>query len=80
MLKGYRTILFNLAMLAVGLYTLIKPGAATLTADDVNSILDHVDSILIIGAPVVNLVLRAVTTTPVFSSGGIADGTGTAAK
>lgn len=66
-MKGYRTLAFNALMFVVGLLVTLgvldtntAPGA-----DAVNGLLDHLDGIILIGAPIVNAVLRFVTSTKV---------------
>lgn len=66
-MKGYRTLVFNALMFIGGLLVtmgVLKPEDAP-SADTANGILDHLDGIILLGAPVVNAVLRFITNTPV---------------
>lgn len=69
MLKGYRTIIFNLVM--PGLMILSTTGVIgageSPTADEVNVFLDNLDGVLTAVWGIGNLVLRKVTTGPVGS-------------
>ena len=65
-MKGYRTILFNGIMLLVALLSTsgVISGDMIPDAGAVNTFLDHLDAIILFLAPLVNVGLRMVTTTP----------------
>jgi hypothetical protein len=68
MLKGYRTIVFNLIMMVIAaLAMLLTPEQAAQLPDAtaVNVALDHLDALLVFALGVGNLVLRRFTTTPI---------------
>lgn len=66
-LIGYRTVIVNFILVVVGAFRVKHPGALP---DDntieslVNAVLDAVFSVP--GAGVINLILRLLTTTPIF--------------
>lgn len=73
MLKGYRTIILNVAALVFGVIAMLYPQAELPSIDDVDGLITQVDGILVSSQGLVvsvlafvNLILRAVTTTPVF--------------
>lgn len=65
-MKGYRTLVFNALMFLVGI--LVTTGVIGADdapdADKINGILDHLDGIILLGAPIVNAILRFMTNTP----------------
>lgn len=64
MLKGYKTLIVNGALALFALVGVINPGAELPTADDVGTLVDQTDALLLLGVALVNMVLRAVTTSP----------------
>jgi hypothetical protein len=66
--KGYRTVLFNVAVLAVGTVALLNPDVASELPDE-QQIKDGVDATvaaIVFIAGVGNLLLRTITNTPIF--------------
>ena len=65
-LKGYRTILFNCTMAALAILSAVFPDAQLPDGETVNNVLANAEALILGVALVGNLILRAVTTTPVF--------------
>lgn len=65
MLKGYRTVLFNLIMGVAALAVTLGYVEVAPSGDDVNVFLDHLDAVLSAVWLVGNLILRRMTTTPI---------------
>lgn len=67
MLKGYRTIIFNLIMpglMILSTMGILGPGE-TPDAETVNQFLDNLDEMLMAAWAIGNLILRKITTGPV---------------
>ena len=65
-LKGYRTVIFNLVMTVVMVFSLWKPGESWPGASEINSFLDSFEVAFAFLWGLGNIVLRAVTDTPIF--------------
>jgi hypothetical protein len=65
-LKGYRTVLFNLLMTVIMVLSLWKPGEAWPGAEAINSFLDSFEVAFAFLWGLGNMILRAVTDTPIF--------------
>jgi hypothetical protein len=65
-LKGYRTVVFNAIMTLTMIYTLWQPDAVLPDAETVNQTLDTVEAAIAALWGVGNVVLRAVTSSPIF--------------
>ena len=66
MLKGYKTIAFNVIMSLVTVIALFNQGAELPDAETVRGGLDAVDTAIAAVWGIGNIILRAVTDTPVF--------------
>jgi hypothetical protein len=65
-LKGYRTILFNVIMTVLTFVTLWNPGAEVPTGPEVTEGLIQLETALAFVWGLGNIILRAVTNTPIF--------------
>lgn len=65
-LKGYRTIVFNLIMTIVMVLAMWSPGESWPTQPEVNAFLDSLEIVLTFVWGLGNIVLRAITNTPIF--------------
>lgn len=65
-MKGYRTILFNIVMTFLAAVTIVAPDADLPTADDVQSTLGAVETAIVAVWGIGNMILRAITTSPIF--------------
>lgn len=66
-MKGYRTIIFNIVMtISMGL-ALWMPEAETPDAETVNTALDNVEAAITAVWGIGNMILRAITNTPMFN-------------
>lgn len=66
MLKGYKTIIFNVIMTVVMILSLWNPGSEVPDAATVGNTLDVLDAAIAAIWGLGNGLLRAVTTTPIF--------------
>lgn len=66
MLKGYRTVIFNIIMTAVMTMKMWMPESDLPDADSINHAIDGLDAAITLIWGVGNILLRAVTNTPVF--------------
>lgn len=66
-LKGFRTVVFNVVMTFVMMWRVWQPEADLPDADQVNQALSAADVALTALWGVGNLVLRAVTNSPIFN-------------
>lgn len=69
MLKGFKTVAFNLAMGGIMLVRALNPDAELPGQEAVQSAVDNLDVALTSLWAVGNLVLRAVTSTHIFDKG-----------
>ena len=66
MLKGYRTIIFNVIMTAFMLINVWSPSTELPSGEDVKGALDNLDLALAFFWGLGNIILRAITDTPIF--------------
>jgi len=66
MLKGYKTIIVNALLLSYAVFKVVVPDSPNVDPREVVTHINNLDSLLVAGAAVVNMALRAVTTSPVF--------------
>ncbi len=66
MLKGYKTVLFNLIMGGVAWLAILSPQEAP-SAADVSGTIDAVDTAVVALWTLGNWVIRAFTTAPIFN-------------
>lgn len=67
MFKGYKTVVFNIVMGAVMLVRALSPDVELPSEDQVNSAFDAVEAGLTAIWTVGNLLLRAITDSPIFN-------------
>lgn len=67
MLKGYRTVIFNVTMTVIMALSVWQPDAQVPTAADVNTALQYLEEAVALFWGVGNLALRAVTNTSIFN-------------
>jgi hypothetical protein len=67
-MKGWRTVAFNVIMTFVSVYAIKSPGANAPDASVINAALDNVEALIPFIWGIGNVILRAVTTTPIFKS------------
>lgn len=65
-MKGYKTIAFNVIMAVITVLALFNPGAELPTGETVSESLDAVFAAISSVTVVGNMILRAVTNSPVF--------------
>jgi hypothetical protein len=66
-LKGYKTTIFNTIVAALGVVTAVNPDANLPTGEEVGSVIQNVEGLYIVGAAVLNQILRLFTNTPIFN-------------
>jgi hypothetical protein len=66
MLKGYRTIIFNVIMSAFMLISLWSPSTELPSGEEVKGALEQLDLALAFFWGLGNIILRAITDTPIF--------------
>jgi hypothetical protein len=66
MFKGYRTIIFNVAMALIVIVKAIFPDAEVPDGATVDSALAATEQVILAVTLIGNLILRAFTTTPIF--------------
>lgn len=66
MLKGYKTVIFNIIMGLIMMVRAMNPDAEVPGDEVVTSAIDALDVALTMVWSVGNLILRAVTTSPIF--------------
>lgn len=66
-LKGWKTVLFNLIMGTLLLVRVVIPSAELPDDAAIHSVIDGLDQFLLVATPVGNLILRAITTSPIFA-------------
>ena len=66
MLKGYRTIIFNVIMTVFMLINVWSPDTELPSGEDVKGALDNLDLALAFFWGLGNIILRAITDTPIF--------------
>lgn len=69
MLKGYKTVIFNLIMGLIMMIRAMNPDAEVPSDGAVTSAIDAIDVALTMAWSAGNLILRAVTTSPIFKKG-----------
>jgi len=66
MLKGYKTVAFNVVMSLITILTMFNPGSELPDAETVQGGIDAVEAAVVAVWTVGNLILRAVTDSPIF--------------
>lgn len=66
MLKGYKTVIFNVIMGLIMMIRALNPDAEVPGDESVNAAIDALDVTLTALWGIGNLILRAITTSPVF--------------
>ena len=65
-LQGYRTVIVNLLVAILGVIAVVFPGADLPTPEELGLTVDQFIGALIAFIGVLNVILRALTSTPVF--------------
>jgi len=65
-LQGYRTIIVNLLVAVLGVLAAAFPGASFPSPEELGVTVDQFVGALIAVVAIINVILRAVTSTPVF--------------
>jgi hypothetical protein len=65
MLKGYRTIIFNVIMTGVMILKMWQPEAEVPGAEEIGGALDAIDAALVAAWGVGNMIFRAITNTAI---------------
>lgn len=66
MLKGYRTTIFNVVMGLTMIASMVGGELVEIEVDQINATLDAIDAALIGIWTIGNLILRAITNSPIF--------------
>lgn len=66
MLKGYKTVIFNLIMLIIAALRIMSPESVLPSDVDVNQWLNGLDALLVLTITLGNMILRAITDSSVF--------------
>lgn len=64
--KGYRTVLFNIVMAVVMITKSLNPDMESPSAEEVQQAVDMLDAAIAAVWGIGNVVLRAITTSPIF--------------
>lgn len=65
-MKGFRTTAFNIAMTVIAAVTIINPDAELPTPEAIDTGIDLVEAAVVAVWGVGNLILRAITSSPIF--------------
>lgn len=66
MLKGYKTVIFNLIMLVIAAIRIMSPESILPSDADINQWLNGLDALLVLTVTLGNMILRAITDSTMF--------------